>query len=89
MPLEATSEPIRLIGTCGAEDALELVDALSNPAPHSVDLSACTNLHPALLQTLLTFKPAIAGEPTDPFLVRWVLPMLTADRDSAQEKPLS
>jgi hypothetical protein len=76
MPLEFRDDEVRLVGTCGADEALELSDWLSNPGVPKVDLAACTNLHPALLQTLLAFKPAIAVEPTDPFLVRWILPLL-------------
>jgi hypothetical protein len=30
------------------------------------------------LQTLLAYQPVIAAPPTDPFLVRWILPLLTA-----------
>ncbi len=83
MPLEITSGTVGLIGNCGADEALEFVDALSAAEMPKIDMSACTNLHPALLQALLAFKPAVSNPPTDPFLVRWILPLLAPGREAA------
>ncbi len=83
MPLEFRPSEVRLVDTCGAEDALELVDWLSKEERPAVDLAACTNMHPALLQTLLAFKPAISAGPTDPFITQWILPLLAPVRDAA------
>ena len=80
MPLEFRNDEVVLVGSCGAEDALELVDWLSKLELPKVDLAACTHLHAALLQTLLAYKPVISAGPEDPFLGRWVLPVLAAAR---------
>lgn len=76
MPLEFRDHEVRLVETCGAEEALELSDWLSNTELPKVDIAECTNLHPALLQTLLAYKPVLSAEPKDPFLIRWIRPML-------------
>jgi hypothetical protein len=81
MPIEFRTGEVRLAETCGAEEALELSDWLLSADLPKVDLGDCTNLHPALLQTLLAHKPAISVEPKDPFLSRWILPMLAPGRD--------
>jgi hypothetical protein len=76
--LDFHDDRVALIGVCAAEEALELVDWLCRVERPTADLSACTNLHAAILQTLLAYQPVIAAPPTDPFLVRWILPLLTA-----------
>jgi hypothetical protein len=76
MPLEFSPNEVRLYDACGAEEALELSDWFSTTEMPKVDLGGCSNLHPALLQTLLAFTPVLSVEPRDPFLVRWILPML-------------
>jgi hypothetical protein len=78
MSLEFRDDEVRLIDSCGAEEALELADWFSKVELPKANLAACTHLHAALLQTLLAYKPAIAAGPDDPFLARWVFPMLTA-----------
>jgi hypothetical protein len=78
MALEFRDDEVRLIDSCGAEEALELADWLSKLELPKVDLAACTHLHAALLQTLLAYRPAISAGPEDPFLARWVLPVLAA-----------
>jgi hypothetical protein len=42
----------------------------------AVDLAACTFLHTAILQTLLALEPNVLAVPRDPFLARWVAPLL-------------
>ena len=83
MPLEFRADTVSLRATCGAEDALELADWLSRTELPKADLEACTHLHAALLQTLLAYKPTITIGPEDPFLARWILPVLAGDRESA------
>ncbi len=84
MPLEFRRSEAILSGSCGAEDALELADWLAKRKRPKIHLARCENLHAALLQTLLAYKPAISAVPSDPFLARWVLPALAAGRAAAQ-----
>jgi hypothetical protein len=83
MPLEFHADEVRLLGTCVAEDALELAEWLGRTTAPKVDLSACVHLHTSLLQTLIAYAPAIVGAPSDAFLTRWVLPLLAANREAA------
>jgi hypothetical protein len=85
MPLVFGGNTVALVGTCGADEALELVDLLAKPERPTVDLSACTNLHSALVQTLLAFGPGVCAEPVDPFLARWISPLLAASRAAGTE----
>ena len=82
MPLEFRRNEVCLTGSCGAEDALELADWLTKHKRAKVSLAACTHLHTALLQTLLAYKPAVSVGPEDPFLARWILPVLAGGRDT-------
>jgi hypothetical protein len=61
MPLEFHADEVRLLGTCVAEDALELAEWLGRTTAPKVDLSACVHLHTSLLQTLIAYAPAIVG----------------------------
>jgi hypothetical protein len=76
VPLELRDDEASLVGSCTADEALEFSDWLANSAQPKVDLAACTHLHAALLQTLLAYKPAITARPADPFLARWISPLL-------------
>jgi hypothetical protein len=83
MPLEFARSEVTLHGACGAEEALELVEWLAKKRRARVNLGDCTHLHSALLQTLLAFGPAISVPPHEPFLARWIVPLLTAARGAA------
>lgn len=76
MALEFRRNEVVLSANCGAEEALELAEWLAKRKRPKAHLGACTHLHAALLQTLLAYKPALSAAPTDPFLRRWVLPLL-------------
>lgn len=78
MPLVFTEAHARFEDVCTVEDALPLLEFLKGSAAPEVDLSACTYLHTALLQLLLAARPRMAAPPTDPSLVRWVAPLLSA-----------
>jgi hypothetical protein len=45
-----------------------------------VGLKACTHLHSAPLQVLLALRPKIGALPEEPFLARWVAPLLKGGR---------
>ncbi len=76
MALEFRDDEVRLIGACGAEEALELSEWFAKIESPKADLGTCTHLHAALLQTLLAFKPVVCVEPDDSFLRRWIAPIL-------------
>jgi hypothetical protein len=81
------NDEILLIDACGAEEALELVDLLSKAERPTINLSRCTYVHAALLQTLLAYKPVISAAPTEPFLQRWIVPLLSRSAAALKDKP--
>ena len=60
------------------EDAEALLEWLQKKPTASVDLSACTHLHPANLQVLMATRPAISAWPTDTGLASWLKSALNA-----------
>ncbi len=76
MPIRFDPDLARFEAACTAEEALPLAEWLEAAAAPRVDLSACTELHTALLQLLLAARPALAAAPEDAFLARWVGPLL-------------
>lgn len=76
MPIRYDADLARFKAACTVEDALPLAEWLeATPVPR-VDLSACTDLHTALLQLLLAARPTMTAGPEDAFLARWVGPTL-------------
>lgn len=78
MPLRAEGTVLHLEAVCGVEEALALLEQLAAPVPPAVDLGACTHLHTALVQVLAACRPNVATPPGDPFLARWLMPLLQA-----------
>ena len=68
-----------LTGVVTVEDAEPLAQWLRETPAAKVRLAACTNLHTAALQALLAARPAVVSSPADPFLARWVAPLLLPD----------
>ncbi|MFD2235775.1 hypothetical protein [Phaeospirillum tilakii] len=66
-------------GACGVEEALPLLEALAGGA--ALSLGRCTHLHTAPLQVLLALRPPLRDLPAEPFLARWVAPLLTGPRE--------
>jgi hypothetical protein len=63
---------------CRVEDAEPLLRFLENGPARRVDLGGVKHLHAAVFQVLLAFRPPIAGESGDPFVKRFLEPLLTA-----------
>jgi len=82
MPVVFSASLARFEDVCTVEEALPLFEFLRSGETLEVDLAACSFLHTALLQLLLTARPVLAAPPTDPDLVRWVGPLLTGERDN-------
>jgi hypothetical protein len=67
---------IILEGDCPVDEAESLLELLlANPGA-SVDWSACGQLHTAVVQVLLAARPPMGGEPGNPFLRRWIAPII-------------
>jgi len=68
---------IHLEGVCPVEEAEVLTALLETPEKWTVELSSCRQIHTALVQVLLRYRPTVVGEPVDPFLSRLLIPALT------------
>ena len=84
MSVRLDGATVRLEGTCPVEDAEPLLALLQQHEGAAVDLASCGRIHAAVLQVLLAADRAVHGMPDDPFLARWVLPLLAARAASAQ-----
>jgi len=62
----------------GVADAEALLEWLQGKTGASVDLAACTHLHPANLQVLMVAQPAVDAWPTDATLATWLQSAMTA-----------
>lgn len=60
MTVDIRKGVIVLAGDCFAPDAETLASLLIRHRSSSVDASACTSMHGAVLQALLAFKPHVA-----------------------------
>ncbi|HEV7371193.1 hypothetical protein [Arenibaculum sp.] len=73
---------VRLEGSCTVEEAEALLETILANPELPVDWSRCTSLHTAVLQVLMATRPVLQGLPEDPFLRRWVEPVLTDGREA-------
>ncbi|WP_041793913.1 hypothetical protein [Pararhodospirillum photometricum] len=78
MTLRLEDTIVRLEGVCTVEEALPLLEALQGA--QAVALADCTGLHTAALQVLLALRPPLVSLPTEPFLTRWIAPLLSDPR---------
>lgn len=78
MTVAVESDRIVIDGVARVEDAEPLANALIASPERTVDLSACTDLHGAVLQVLLVFAPKVVGGAGNPSLEAWLTPLLTA-----------
>jgi hypothetical protein len=85
MAVVFTTTRARFEDVCTVEEALPLLEFLRSGDDVEVDLSACTYLHTALIQLLLTARPRMTGSPADPALARWVAPLLTGPNIEGDE----
>jgi hypothetical protein len=54
------------------EDAEGLLDWLIKNPKGKINLAACTHIHAANLQVLMSVKPTISNEPKDADLQKWL-----------------
>jgi hypothetical protein len=76
MSVAGDDETIALEGHCGIEDVEPLLSILQRQPGHLVDLSRATHLHGAVLQLLLVFRPRLSNNEGDPFIAKWLMPLL-------------
>jgi hypothetical protein len=67
-----------LQGDCPAEDAEPLAAALEPGGIDTVDLARCGQIHAAVVQALLMFRPKMCGDALDPFVRSLLQPALAA-----------
>ena len=85
MPLRLHEQTATLTGTVTVDDAETFTSWLRSTTAPSVDLSDCTHLHTAVFQAILAFAPTVTAGPTEPFLARYVLPMLRSEQAVARD----
>ena len=76
MPMTLTRAVATLSGVVTVDDAEPLAQWLRDTPRPKVKLAGCTHLHTAVLQALLAARPAVTSAPVEPFLARWVAPLL-------------
>jgi hypothetical protein len=77
MPVSLSESTATLTGVVTVEDAEPLAQWLRSSTGLTVLMADCTHLHTAALQALLAGRPTLGSVATDPFLARWVTPLLT------------
>ncbi|MGV8928378.1 MAG: hypothetical protein ACOH1E_01380 [Brevundimonas sp.] len=79
MTIAVDDTRIRIEGVARVEDAEPLAAALQTASLRPIDLSACTEIHAAVLQALLVFRPAVIGLQDNVALGAWLAPLLAPD----------
>jgi hypothetical protein len=78
MPIEYKNNLAVFSDVVSVEEAEALLEWLQKNASASVDLLACTHLHPANLQVLMAAEPVISAWPADTGLAAWLRSALKA-----------
>jgi anti-anti-sigma regulatory factor len=76
MPIEYKKNRAIFRGEVSVEEAEGLLEWLQNKSNAKVDLSACSHLHTANLQVLMTVKTCIFSWPKNADLRAWLEPAL-------------
>jgi hypothetical protein len=86
MTVRRDGEMIYLDGACEVGEAETLVAVLEQGG-RVVDLSSARQLHGAVVQVLLHFKPELRGAPEQPFVRDVLIPALNTAGANDQLKP--
>ncbi len=78
MSVRRDGSVVYLEGDCPVQDAEALAAFLEERAGMTVDLSQCRQLHTALVQALLRFRPSVQGAPDSAFVRDTIIPALRA-----------
>lgn len=80
MPIRFGKNAVTMEAACTVEEALPLLEYLQAHPNAKVALRACTDLHSAVILVLMAARPKVASVPDEPFLKRWVGPVLKPER---------
>jgi len=72
MPIEYSKKRVVLRDIISVDEAEALLEWLQNKPAASVDLAACTHLHPANLQVLMAAGSRVCAWPKDAQLRGWL-----------------
>ncbi len=76
MPLRFEDSTVYFEESCAVEDALVLAEYLRVHPETQADLRRCTYLHTSLMQVLLAMQVRCIALPEEPFMARWLTPLL-------------
>lgn len=76
MTLRLDGDTLHLEGDCGSEEAEPLLALLLEQPSRGIALGGARALHTALVQVLLALRPRLVEMPDEPFLRRWIAPVL-------------
>lgn len=76
MSVSLDGNVVRLYGDCPVEDAETVMRLLQAAVDPDVSLAEVRILHTAVLQVLLALRPKLVGPVRDPFISRWLAPLL-------------
>jgi len=76
MTMSFSDGVINLSGKCGIDEAEALVSYLSSHPETVVDVAAATEIHTALWQALMMFRPTVSGSPISNSAAADLLPCL-------------
>jgi hypothetical protein len=76
VPVTLARNVATLTGIVSVDDAEPLAQWLRETRRPQVKLAGCTHVHTAALQALLAARPAVVSPPIEPFLARWIAPLL-------------
>lgn len=78
MTITLKPDVIHLSGRCGVEEVETLVSHLERHPDLAVDIGEATDIHTALWQAFMVFRPKIIGRPMSSFIAEKLLPGLDA-----------
>lgn len=73
MSVRVEAETAYLVGDCYVEDAEPLLAFLQSGSGRLVDVTEAVQLHTAVVQVLLAFRPSMNGPARDAFLEKWLI----------------
>jgi hypothetical protein len=76
MPIAYQDNMACFDGDVTVEEAGEFVEWLLADDARQVDLTPCTGLHSALLQSLMALQPRLVALPQDRHLAHWIAPFI-------------
>ncbi len=81
MSVDSRGDTIFLVGDMPIEEAEPLAALLLASSDAIIDWSQSRQLHTAVAQVLLAFRPRMLGEPADDFSRRWLAPLLPSHEE--------